>query len=176
MSWPDVVIVGLAAIATLKGFKRGFVAELAGVIALAAGCAAAYLYRGEIDDLVAHTVHVGPGSAHVIAMVVVGLAVYAIALVASFLLTPIVKIPGINLLNGVFGAAVGAAKGIFFVWVIVYVALFFPLSRDLHDDLRHSDLVRMIATPNEQVDAVIRSTLPWFVKPFAEPLFQRHRL
>ena len=43
VGWPDIVIVGIALIAALKGFKRGFVAELGGALALAAAVIAGFL-------------------------------------------------------------------------------------------------------------------------------------
>jgi hypothetical protein len=61
-------------------------------------------------------------------------------------------------------------------WAILYVALFFPLSRDLRDDLRRSTLVQLVTQPNAQVDDTVRGLLPWFVRPFMIPLFAHHHL
>ena len=60
-------------------------------------------------------------------------------------------------------------------WAVVYVVLFFPIPRDLRHDLRQSTVVAALAEQNARVDDFFRGTLPWFVKPFAEPLFARHR-
>ena len=176
MTWPDIVIVGIVLIAVLKGFKNGLVAELAGVVAIAFGLAAAWWYRGSIDGFVAATIHVGMGSAHVIAMAIVAIGVYGLAVLASMLLRPIMRFPGLNIANAVLGGALGVVKAAFFLWAILYVALFFPLSPDLRGDLHRSALVAMIAQPNDGVDAAVKSTLPWFVKPFLQPLFGHHRV
>lgn len=176
MTWPDIVIAGFMLIAALKGFKRGFVLELSGIIALAIGVTAAFWYRGSIDGALAGIVHVGPGSAHVIGMAVTGVAAYAAALVASMFLRPLAGIPGVNLVNAALGAAVGVLKAAAFVWAIVYAALFFPLSTDLRQDLHRSGLVAIITAPNDRIDDALKATLPWFVKPFVQPLFGHHRV
>ena len=176
MTWPDIVILGITLIAVLKGFKNGFVAELAGVVAIALGIAAAWWYRGSIDGFVSATIHVGAGSAHVIAMALIGIGTYGLALLASMLLRPIMRFPGLNIANAILGGALGVVKAAVFIWAILYVALFFPLSPDLRADLHRSQLVAIITAPNDGVDAAVKSTLPWFVKPFLQPLFGHHRV
>ncbi len=59
---------------------------------------------------------------------------------------------------------------------MLYIALFFPLPSDLRRDLHGSELVAYITQENGRVDALIKGTLPWFVRPFAQPFFNRHRV
>jgi hypothetical protein len=96
-------------------------------------------------------------------------------MVISSMLSRIAKLPVIGIVNGLGGALIGVCKVLLFAWAVVYVTLFFPIPRDLRTDLRHSRLVTMLADQNDRVDGYVKGALPWFVKPFAEPLFARHR-
>ncbi|MFN2461498.1 MAG: CvpA family protein [Candidatus Velthaea sp.] len=176
MTWPDIVIGGIALVFALKGFKRGFVAELAGAVALSVAILAAFWYGGALDDAAERLTHTGAGSAHVIGMVVYAAAVYLAVVAAAALLGRFARLPVINLGNAAAGAAVGAVKALVGCWAILYVALFFPLSGDLRADLHRSTLVALVTGPNERVDGVLRGAMPWFVRPFVGPLFSHHRV
>ncbi len=176
MTWPDLVIGGIALLFALKGYKRGFVSEIGGFIALVAAIWAALRYPGTLDGYVESMLHLGPGSAHVIGMTAFAALVYIALLVISGALSRIAKLPVIGIGNGIGGAAVGIAKALVGVWIVLYVALFFPLSEDLRGDLHRSSLVAFVTSPNPQVDVVVRGTMPWFVRPFVAPLFARHRV
>jgi uncharacterized membrane protein required for colicin V production len=176
VGWPDVVIVGIALIAALKGFKRGFVAELGGTLALAAAVIAGFLYNGVLDQLIESIMHVGVGSSHVIGLIAFALLVYAVFMGASLLLGTIAKLPILGIGNSIGGAGVGIVKAAVGLWAVLYICLFFPLTPDLRADFHRSPLVVMLASPNEQLDGTIRGNMPWFAKPFAQPFFNRHRV
>ena len=146
MTWPDLVIGFIALLFALKGWKRGFV------------------------------VHLGEGSAHVVGMVVFALVVYVALMVISSVLSRIAKLPVIGLGNGLGGALVGVAKSLVGVWVVLYVLLFFPLTRDIRTDFHNSALVAFVTQENPQIDDFLRGTMPWFVRPMVAPLFARHRV
>ena len=174
MTWPDLVIGGIVFIFALKGFKRGFVAEIGGAIALAAAIWAALHYPGTLDPYARDYVHATPGSAHVIGMIAFAAAVYIGLLIVSSALSRVASLPIINIGNSLGGAAVGAAKALVGVWIVLYAILFFPIPRDLHDDLHKSSLVGFVTQPNAQIDNVVKGTMPWFVRPFMKPLFDNH--
>ncbi len=176
MTWPDVVILFIALLFALKGWKRGFVAEIGGFIALAASFWAALHYPGTLDPLMTDFFHLGDGSAHVVGMVVFAIVVYVALLIISGVLSRIAKLPVIGLGNGLGGAAVGVVKALIGVWVVLYVALFFPLPRDLRSDLHHSMLVAFVTQENVQIDGFVKGTMPWFVRPLVTPLFDHHRV
>jgi len=175
-TWPDLVIGAICLLFALKGWKRGFVSELAGAVALGVAIVAAFWYPGTLDDIAQTMTHTGPGSAHVIGMVAFAAIVYLACMALSWLLGRFAKLPIIGTGNAILGAAVGICKALVGVWVVLYVILFFPLSRDLRQDLHRSALVAFVAQPNPTVDNVLRGTLPWFVKPLVIPLFDRHRV
>jgi membrane protein required for colicin V production len=172
--WPDLVIGGIALLFAWKGFRNGFVAELAGPVALLIAIAAAFFYPGSLDADVVNVTHLGPGSSHAIGTVVFAAIVYAIVTMIAWLLGRVAKLPGVAIVNGGAGALVGGAKALLGAWAVLYVALFFPLTPDLRDDLHTSQLVAMITAPDAGIDATAREFLPWFVKPFLAPIFARH--
>lgn len=176
ITWPDLVIGGIALLFALKGWKRGFVSEIGGFIALAAAVWAAFNYPGSLDASAKQLLHLGDGSAHVVGMIAFAALVYIALLAISMLLSKVAKLPLIGIGNGIGGAAVGVAKALVGAWIVLYAVLFFPLPRDLHDDLHRSSLVGIVTAPNAKVDPIVQATMPWFVRPFVAPLFQRHHV
>jgi uncharacterized membrane protein required for colicin V production len=176
VSWPDIVIAIVLLLGTLSGLRRGLVGELTGIVALGAAIVAAFTYSGALDALVAQRTHLGAGSAHMVAMVIFGLIAYAIVLALGLVLSGFAKLPLLNIVNGIGGAGVGLLKSLLFVWVVLYVALFFPLSHDVRDDLHHSYLVALIQAPNARLDDRLQAGLPPYVRPFAGSLFDRHKV
>ena len=175
-TWPDLVIGGIALVFAIKGYRRGFVSELAGAVAIFIALVAAFRYDGALDATVAALTRLGPGSSHVLGMVVFAVAVYAVVLLAAWLLGRIATLPVLGIGNALAGALVGAAKALFGAWVVLYVVLFFPLTPDLRADLHRSALVQFVTQPDPAVDATLRGYLPWFVRPLMYPLFARHHV
>ncbi|MGH8164869.1 MAG: CvpA family protein [Rhodanobacteraceae bacterium] len=175
-TWPDILIAAILVIALLKGYKRGFVSELSGAIALVLALITPWYYNGAFDRPIENTLHLGPGSAHVVGMFLTGIATYAVVLLIAWALNAVAKLPVLGFGNAIFGAAIGLIKGAILVWLILYVVLFFPLSRDIRSDLHHSTLATYITQPNARVDGAINGVLPWFARPFVHPYFARHRI
>ncbi|GAC1389950.1 MAG: hypothetical protein NVSMB31_06420 [Vulcanimicrobiaceae bacterium] len=176
LAWPDLIIGAIALIAALKGYKRGFISELAGAIALFASLVTPFLYNGFGDGALQSYVHLGPGSAHVVGMFLTGLATYAAIMMIAWVLNRFAKLPFLGLSNALAGAGVGLLKATVFLAFALWIALFFPLSPDIRTDFHRSRLVVILTGPDERIDGAINSVLPWFVRPFARPFFERHRV
>ncbi|MDQ2872508.1 MAG: CvpA family protein [Candidatus Eremiobacteraeota bacterium] len=176
LAWPDIIIGAVLLIATLKGYKRGFVSELSGAIALVLSLITPWYYNGAFDATLEAALRLGPGSAHVIGMFLTGIATYAVVLLLAWALNAVAKLPILGFGNALFGAAVGFVKGAILLWLILYVVLFFPLSRDIRADLHRSSLVGYVISPNARIDSAISGVLPWFARPFARPFLARHRV
>ncbi|HEX3549541.1 MAG TPA: CvpA family protein [Candidatus Elarobacter sp.] len=174
VTWPDLVIAAVVLVFALKGWKRGFVAEIGGFIALAAAIWAALRYPGSLDDSVHRVLGVNPGSAHVVGMITFAGIVYVALLLISAFLSRVARLPIIGLGNAAAGGALGAVKAAVGVWAVLYVALFFPLTPDLRGDLHSSRLVALATSPNPAVDGIVKATMPPFVRVFVQPLFWRH--
>lgn len=176
VAWPDAVIAIVLGIATYKGYSRGFVSELGGAVAATAALITPWFYNGSLDAQIEALTKVGPGSAHVIGMFGTGLLTYVIILFAARLLGIVAKLPVLGLGNALGGAFVGFAKGAILLWVVLFVALFFPLSNDIRADLHQSRLAPYLVTYDATVDDALLSAIPWFARPFVLPYFRRHRL
>lgn len=176
MNWADILIVAVLVIAALKGFKRGFVQELSGFLALAASLVTPWFYHGSLDGFFVKAFHLGTGAAHIVAMFLVGLLTYIAIIWIARILGAIAKLPVLGLGNAAFGAVVGMAKGLLAIWLALYIALFFPLSPDVRTDLHRSALVAYITQPNDRIDGDIIRTFPWFARPFLHHFFAQHRV
>ena len=176
MDWPDIVIAAILLLAALKGYKRGFIMELAGFFAVVLAFITPWFYRGTWDAPLAHAVRVSTGTAHVIAMVLIGIATYACVLLIARALTTVAKLPILGLGNALAGGAVGLLKGIVAVWLILYIALFFPLGAPLRSDLHRSALAAVITLPNVYVDDAVSARLPGFARALLVPVFARHHV
>ncbi len=176
MTWPDLVIGAIALVFALKGFKRGFVGEVGGFVALAAAIWAALHYPGVLDSTMRQFFHLDRGSAHIAGMISFAVIVYVALLVIAGVLSRIAKLPVIGIGNALGGAAVGAVKALIGIWAVLYVALFFPLPTELHSDLHRSILVSIVTSENPQIDGIVQATMPWFLRPVTEPLFAHHHV
>jgi hypothetical protein len=63
-----------------------------------------------------------------------------------------------------------------FLWIVLYVALFFPLTHGVRDDLHRSAFVAELERPDAWIDKMLRATLPSVVAPYADALFSKHRV
>jgi uncharacterized membrane protein required for colicin V production len=176
MAWPDIVMVIILGIATFKGYARGFVSELGGAVAVTAALVTPWFYNGSLDPQIEQLTRLGPGSAHVVGMFATGLLTYVVLLVVARLLGTIAKLPVLGFGNALGGALIGFAKGAILLWLVLFVALFFPLSPDIRDGLHESHLAPYLVTYDAPLDDAILSTVPWFARPFVMPYFRRHHL
>ncbi len=174
MVWPDLLILAVIALAVYKGFRRGFIAELSGAVAFFAALITPWFYNGAADHTLESLLHLGSGSAHVVGMFLTGLLTYLVVLALAAILNGIAKFPGLNIGNGILGACVGFIKGALLCWLVLYIALFFPLTRDIRSDLHRSQLASYLTQPDKNIDRTMLATAPWFVRAYLTPLFLNH--
>jgi uncharacterized membrane protein required for colicin V production len=173
-AWPDIVIALILVFTTLKGLRRGMVAEITGAAALVFGVIAAFVYSGTFDAFVRDHGHLGPAPAHVVGMLLYAGLAYATVYVLGTALAAIAKLPLLNLANALLGAAVGLAKGFIYSWALLYVALLFPLSSDVRADLHRSHLVALLQTPDLWLDGQLRGRMPDFLRSYGDPILNHH--
>ena len=174
--WPDLVIAIILLLSTYKGFSRGFVSELGGAVAVVAALITPWYYNGAFDPWLESVAHLGAGSAHVVGMFLCGFATYAIVLAIAWVLGRFAKLPLLNIGNAIGGAAIGFAKGAVLIWLVLFIALYFPLSRDIRADLHQSHFAAFFTQPDAKIDGVIESVIPWFARPALWPYFRRHHV
>jgi hypothetical protein len=109
-------------------------------------------------------------------MVIFCVAVYGALMALASILGRFARLPVISIGNSAAGAVVGACKALAGCWVILYVALFFPLASDLRGDLHRSTAVAMLTQGDGAVDDLLLNAMPAFVRGFSEPLFATHHV
>ena len=173
-AWPDAVIVLVLAVAALKGFSRGFVAELGGLAALAAAIVAPWYYNGAADGRIQEYTRLDAGQAHVAGMILTAVFAYIVVLAAASFLQRIARLPVLGTGNALAGAVAGCAKGAVLLWLVLFVALLFPLTPQLRDSLKDARLVGYFTSFDDPAARAIESVVPSFLRPLVDPLFARH--
>lgn len=176
MAWPDILIGAILLFAALKGYKRGFILELSGAVALLLSLITPWFYNGVFDAPLENWLRVPAGAAHVVALFLVGVGTYVAVMLIARVLNAVAKLPVLGFGNALAGAAVGLLKACVFIWLAFYVALLFPLSQDLRAELHRSALAGVFTRPDASIDEKIISTLPLFARPWLRPVFDRHRV
>jgi uncharacterized membrane protein required for colicin V production len=174
--WPDIVIVIVALLGAAKGYTRGFVSEIAGAVAIVLGFCVPWWYRGAADRSIESVLHLTPGIAHIIGMILSGVAIYAIVLAIAWFVNRFARLPVINIANALGGAAVGMFKSAVLLWFVLFVALFFPLTPGLRADMHRSKLVEYLTAPNALIDYTVVVMTPKPVRSVIAPYFARHRV
>lgn len=176
IGWPDIVIIAILVIAAIKGFARGFISELGGVVAVFLALAVPLYYNGMADTLLQHAFKLSRGSAHITGMVLTGLIIYVIIIALLRLLARFTTLPVLGAGNAVGGGVVGIVKGAVLLWVVLFIALLFPLSQQIRTDLHKSHLVVILAQENARIDDTIYGKLPDMIKPFVKPILDRQQV
>jgi membrane protein required for colicin V production len=108
MNWLDWVVVAVLAFAAVKGFSRGFIVELASLVAVVAGAWIAVRFSDRIIAAIG-----SPTDSTAIAFLVSFiLVVVAVHLLARFL-TTVVDIAQLGLPNKLAGVLLGALRALF---------------------------------------------------------------
>jgi uncharacterized membrane protein required for colicin V production len=175
VSWIDIAFAVVLALGTFKGFAIGFVKELGGFVALVAGLIAPWYYNGAADGFIAATFHVG-FFAHGIGMLATGIAAYAIVMIAVIAANGIAKLPILGLGNKIAGGAVGFVKAFVFLWIVTFVALFFPLGAQLRADVKRSQLAPFVTAYSNVAVRFLYAAIPPAARVYLQPAFDRHHL
>jgi len=174
--WPDLLFAAVIALAVYKGFTRGFVKELGGLIAIAAATIAPWFYNGSADWIIAKYTNLGPPLAHAAGMIGTSVAAYLIVMTLVLIVGAIVKLPILGLGNKLAGALVGFAKGYALLWALLFIALFFPLTPAIRGSLHASQLAPFFTAYDANVDNGFLAALPEFARPFVQPYFANHHV
>lgn len=175
IAWPDVVVVMVLAVGTLKGYSRGFVKELGGIAAIAAGLILPWYYTGAADAQIKALTHLNAGAAHVTGMICTGIVAYVVVLVVASILGRIAKLPLLGLGNALAGAVAGFAKSATLIWAVLFIALLFPLNHQIRASLRDARLVPYFTEFDDAIDVAIANAVPPPVRPLLSPLFDQRR-
>lgn len=170
VGWPDIVIVVVLVVAALKGFVRGFIDEIGGIVAIGAAIAAAFFYNGILDSEIQQIFGLPLETAHIAGMLAGAIIAYAAVILLLWILRHFAKLPGLGTGNAIAGLVIGAAKGLVFLWILLFFALLLPLGERTRADLHRSTLVAILAQRSRGVDQFLYDQLPDAAKPFVKPL------
>ena len=173
-AWPDAVIVLVLVAAAFKGFRRGFVGELGGVAALGAALIAPWYYNGAADAQIQVYTKLNAGQAHVAGMLLTAVFAYVVVLAAAGFLQRIARLPILGTGNALAGAVVGFAKGAILIWIVLFVALLFPLTPAIRDSLRNARLVPYFTSFDDPAARAVESVVPPFLHPLIDPIFNHN--
>lgn len=121
MNSVDLVLAFLLAVYGLRGYWRGFIRETFGLLALAAGIAAAFRFAADGTVLLQQYLTLPTSVQGGVAFVFIFMLVHAVVNLAGVLLD---RLAGLGAINRLGGVALGAGKG---AAVLAFVLLFLHL-------------------------------------------------
>lgn len=118
MNWLDWLLLGMIAMAAVRGFMRGLVLELCGLVALVVG-----IWGGiHLNDRVAVRLGLDPAN-EAVAFLVTLAAIVALVHLLGHLLTKLLEAAQLELPNRVGGLLFGALRSAFLLSVVLNVLL-----------------------------------------------------
>jgi len=175
-AWADIVIFAVLAFTTYRGYVRGLINELAGIVALVAALVVPWYYNGILDNPIHSITGLATPLAHVAGMAISGIVAYVVVLIVASFLSRVKSVPVLGLSNALGGAAIGFLKGSILVWLILFVALYFPLTVPIRSSLHESRLAPFFVAFDSNIDNAVMSTIPSFALPLVMPFLKRHHV
>lgn len=126
MHWPDIIILIIIALFTIKSVVRGIVSELSSVIALIAGFLLASAYYIRLGNLISGLV-ADASIRHLLSFVGIFLLVYFGFILLGLVGKKIMQVSLLGWLDRLAGGLLGFVKGTFIVCVIlILITTFLP--------------------------------------------------
>ena len=176
MTWADGLVALTLAVAFWGGYRSGMVREAIGMIALVAAWALAGASAGSMTPAMQAVLRVSPAAAHLAAFWLLFLFVFAATRAAGWLAERITAKPVLRVVNRIGGGMVACAKGVLALWLVLFVALFFPVAPEVRSTLRASPSVDVIETLDGPAYAMLTASLPGRARPFVRAFLNRHHL
>jgi membrane protein required for colicin V production len=125
----DFAILGVFALSTILAYIRGVVRELLAVVTWIVALFAALAFGGAVADAIPW-MESSPVAKHVIAFVLVFIAVLVVGAILAYLVSRLVHAAGLGFVDRFLGALFGLARGALIVVVVVLVAGLTSLPRN----------------------------------------------
>ena len=119
----DVVVIGAAAVLSIRGLFRGFIREAFAVIAWIGGLALAFLYAGELAPTVAEMIGVDRPFDRAIAGVAIFLGIYVALQLVGWILHRIAHAIFLGPVDRLAGLLLGATKGLVLCGLAMWLAV-----------------------------------------------------
>jgi uncharacterized membrane protein required for colicin V production len=176
MTWIDVLAIATLAVAFYAGWRAGLVAEFFDLAALVSAALLATMWSGGFASGLPPTWPLSEASRHVIALWALFLLIYGVIRTLGWLFEHYFDWPGKHWIGRVGGGLIGAIKALLVLFAILYVALFFPIDRQVRDTLRASPIARQFDRYFPRINDAIVNLMPRYDKLIARPLMNAHRL
>ena len=178
MTWPDVLVVTTLIVAFWGGYRNGVVREFIDLGSIILSWFIAGAAAGTLADGIGPAWHLQPATAHLIAFWVLFLAAFVALRALGWFLERFSKLPVLKTVSGIGGGLVSCVKALLVIWLVLFVALFFPMASDVREALKNSFSIPKIELLDRPALAMIDKSLPfpWYTRPFIEPTLRRHHL
>lgn len=176
MTWPDILVLVTLIVAFWGGYRNGVVREFIDLGSIILAWIAAGATAGTLSAGIGPAWHLQPATAHLIAFWIIFLTVFVALRALGFLAERVSKLPVMRVASGIGGGFIACVKAVLILWLVLFVALFFPIAPDVRDALRNSRSVPVIELLDRPALAIIEGSLPWFARQVAHPILKRHHL
>lgn len=176
MTWADWLVLLTLAVAFWGGYRSGLIRESIGLASIIVAAVVAGSLAGAVTPNIQKGFGLPTASAHLLGFWSLFLVAFAVTRLAGWAAERAVAIPVLKVASGFGGGAVACVKAVLALWCILFVALFFPMARDVRTTLRGSPTVRMIEGLDAPAYAIIEGSLPGNARPWARLFLKHHHL
>jgi membrane protein required for colicin V production len=130
MNYIDIILLILLFLSAINGFRKGFVEELAGLVALLLGIWAALHFSGLVAQLLAENFGFQNRYLHGVSFLITFIIVLILVNIIGAFISNLVKAIHLGFLNQLAGLVFGVIKGA--LVLSVFLVLFNKLDEDVH--------------------------------------------
>ncbi len=175
MTWVDALALGTLGVAFWGGYRTGVIREIAGLLSVIAAWMLAGFFAGELAPELRNQWRLSPASAHLIAFWLLFLVMLVAMRLAGSLLERFAAAPVLKTISGIGGGCIACAKAVLILWLILFIARFFPVAPDVRETFGRSASVAAIEALDRPAIAMITDALPRHVRPYSRMLLRWHR-
>lgn len=176
MTWADWLVALTLVVAFWGGYRSGLIRESISILSIIVAWVLAGAFAGLLGGSLQDRFALSPGAAHLAAFWLLFLVIFAATRALGWLLERFTSLPLLRIASGIGGGAVACGKAVLLLWLVLFIALFFPISRDVRATLRRSPSVVTIEAINRPAFAMLNQSLPRNARPFADLILAHHRL
>ncbi|MCF8405514.1 MAG: CvpA family protein [Bacteroidales bacterium] len=125
MNFIDIIILVFFAWFAYHGFKKGFIIELASLVALILGIYAALYLSGYAADFLIDTIHLDGKYVPVFSLIITFIVIVFLVYMLGRILEKVINMIALGFLNKLAGGIFGLLKGAVFLSIFILVMNFF---------------------------------------------------
>jgi uncharacterized membrane protein required for colicin V production len=176
LTWADGLVILTLIVAFWGGYRNGVVREAIGMLAIIIAWIAAGSFAGLMSPTMEKTFGLSQASGHLASFWLLFLFVFAATRAAGWAIEKITAKPVLKFASGIGGGFVSCAKAVLALWLVLFIALFFPIAQDVRATLKLSPTVTAIEALDRPVYAMLEESLPSRARPFARLFLDKHHL